>query len=375
MKTCFLIAGAAALWLPQPALACSGPQCALHGGLVGTRGPDADELTLPVNAPALRFMAEDERTFGQTKPALAVEIALSDENGDTPLTVEQTQGPDYVDFAWKEKLEVGSFLTSSLKASYENGSSDPAFNKCELGSEGSWKVTEFAPLPKTLGKLRIVPELEPAHVGGGAGCDDLAPASSVRIHVELSNGAQPWADVLSYETWVDGKRWDPLVSLVLGADADVAKPVVYVPGGSLLTEERGSDIVYALCNPSDYPEAQALLEPGSHSVEMRAALPGTDLVLTSDRATFELAACTGDEPSDQGPPPDAGMPGEPFHPEGAEGDDAAKGGPAADTDDTAQAKSKSGACSTSHQSSRGRLAAPFFGLLGLLLRRRLRALA
>jgi len=371
MKTHFLIVGAAALWLPQPALACSGPVCPLHGGLVGTVGPDADALTLPVNAPALRFTVDDPQAFGQAQPTLEVEIALSDENGDTPLTMERTQGPDYVDFAWKEKLKVGSFVTSSLLASYDSGSSDP--DLCEIGSEGSWKVTEFAPLPKTLGKLRIVPELEPVQVGGGAGCGDLVPASSVRVRVELSSGTEPWADLLSYETWVDGERWDPIVSLVLGEDTVAAKPVIYVPGGSLLTEERGSDIVYAVCDRTDVFESR-LLQPGTHSVEMRAAIPGTDLVLKSDTATFELAACTGDEPNDQDPPPDAGTPGDPFHPDDPT-DDTAKGGPAADSDDTAQSKSKGSACSTAHQSDRDRLAAPFLALLGLLLRRRLRALA
>jgi hypothetical protein len=147
-------------------------------------------------------------------------------------------------------------------------------------------VTPAAPLPRRLGALRIVRSgRRPMSVATwGGSCSEVVDAASVQIEVDLDSEAKPWADVLVYSTFVDGKEWAPWGSLAFGPPY----------GGSWIG--RGRDELYAVCNENK-PVDQGLPQ-GTHQVRMHAGLPDGSLSIDSEPLTVELSC---DAPRIPGP--------------------------------------------------------------------------
>jgi len=155
----------------------------------------------------------------------------------------------------------------------------------DLCREGTPIQTSFvaaasAPFPETLGALvahePLIAEIRVATPSGS--CDTQITAAIVDLELQLDAGAEPWADVFEYSTYVDGERWGPSASL--GSPGPT-----WELGGSWMGRAR--DRVYVLCAATD-PNAAAGVEEGAHTAFMRAELPGREEILESTSVSFEL---------------------------------------------------------------------------------------
>jgi len=132
----------------------------------------------------------------------------------------------------------------------------------------------------------------PLEVASDGPCQWTVDASMVRVSLELDAVALPWADLLAYETRVNGAPWTPSAFSGWG-----------FPAGSSWVG-RGEDLLFAICSEPVYAE-HAFLLPGTHTVELKARLPGTDVVLTSNTITVALT-CAGS--GGEVPDPEGGVP-------------------------------------------------------------------
>jgi hypothetical protein len=150
---------------------------------------------------------------------------------------------------------------------------------CGVFSVAVFEVGPPAALPETLGDLSVYADdygwVEVADAGY---CSRALPAASKVILLDLAEGAAPWEELLFYETLVDGEPWRPR--------RDVRQ--VIPPGYSW--EGRGVDRIHIACLP-DEDRVEGVdygLPPGTHRVQMRATLPGTDVVITSNEIEVDL---------------------------------------------------------------------------------------
>jgi hypothetical protein len=118
-----------------------------------------------------------------------------------------------------------------------------------------------------------------------AECTTEIDAAQAIVTLELAPAAAAWEPLLLYETLVDGLPW--------AASRDAG--VTIAPGESW--EGRGADRLYAACPPGGggYPGIAYGLEPGTHSVQMRAQILGTDRWIESDTIEIDLrCSCRSD---------------------------------------------------------------------------------
>ena len=145
-----------------------------------------------------------------------------------------------------------------------------------------------APLPQTLGALAVLDEgRQWIDVGTAVGsCSTSVDAATATVEIALDAAAAPWADVLAYETRVDGAAWAPVGSIVQR-----------IPLGSSWVG-RARDRVYAICGANEMMGFPGVSE-GTHTIEMRATIPGTALTLATNSVTVELT-CDGPRPDGDG---------------------------------------------------------------------------
>ena len=78
------------------------------------------------------------------------------------------------------------------------------------GIDVPFETTGTRPMPSSLGSLKLVDTSNDSiGVEHGASCSRSIFAAQARLRVDLSADAQPWADVIRYQTYVDGKPWTP----------------------------------------------------------------------------------------------------------------------------------------------------------------------
>jgi hypothetical protein len=156
-----------------------------------------------------------------------------------------------------------------------------------------FEVTEAADVPETLGELELTPvaagSVEVGTVSGS--CSIGVQAMHAELLHRLSAEAAPWADLLAYDTIVDGEPYRPRTRVLAEATPDLASivfaecPDRYPPG------EMRDDGAY----DTDLPE-------GEHTVRVAARLPGAEAAIVSDaaRVTLECSAwdAAAQEPSD-----------------------------------------------------------------------------
>lgn len=277
--------------------ACSGALCT-SAGFVGETDEETLSPPIPANAPALRFAVARPLASFEPPPTLDVTLAQRRGNASTPLSATVDNGKDFIDVVFSAALTEGDTLVAS-GALHHDDDPDGGAPECNVPAGASWTVMAAAPLPKKLGTLEITTSQEEVRVGGGAGCWEMSQASKALVRVELAKEAQPWGGVLAYETWVDGERWSPVVQLVLDSNEE-PNEIAFIPGGALLTQARGSDVIYALCPGEDFAEESERLEAGAHEVEIRAVVPGTDTVLVAGPVTVNLTDCKTDRERDSG---------------------------------------------------------------------------
>jgi hypothetical protein len=151
------------------------------------------------------------------------------------------------------------------------------------GKTWGFTVTAEAPLPTTLGTLRAgAQERVLTTLAANAACSSDVDVARVAVDIEYAAEALPWKDALYYETYVDGERWWPY--------GDLLDP--NAPGGNW--RGRGSDWVTSICRSNGF--AVANVAEGTHTVEIRATLPGTTVALSAGTVEVTLACDESPEP-------------------------------------------------------------------------------
>jgi len=151
------------------------------------------------------------------------------------------------------------------------------------GFPGNPSTSTFQTGPENVDFPESLGVLASNHVGLGRvrlsydGCETEDNLSDrVEIDLVLSATAEPWKDVLIFQTTVNGVPWSP--------SNLQARP----PGASWVG--RAKDLIYLDCE-SPY---QQNLKAGVHTVQMEARLPGDDRVLLSNSVEVSVH-CDTDE--------------------------------------------------------------------------------
>jgi hypothetical protein len=265
-----LAATSFALSTSRPADACSPPPCWGGAFVPGNHG------RVPANAPALFWrpmFVYDDRT---SHPANVVLTSAADPTTPLPLTPQSFGFSDFL-FVPNAPLTPGDYVLTDHTACEEFGVTGP---------QVAFTVGPAAPMPSALGTLTAIPEgVQSIDLSTSGSCSVQTPVAAAQIQLTPSDAALPWLDVLHFETWVDGQRWQYSPSSV----------AIIPPGASPLGRTR--DRVFHVCSSMDGTVFRGADE-GKHVVTMRATLPGTSQVVMSSsvEVTLQCHQPAGDPP-------------------------------------------------------------------------------
>lgn len=150
----------------------------------------------------------------------------------------------------------------------------------DLGSEQRIHVTvsdQAAVSPAGPVALKIgEPITDALGIAAGASCGVSVNAAQLPIKMDLPEAMTAFRDQLYFETIIDGTdRWSPSASIC----------TIVLPGASW--RGKGVDLLFSVCG--DTPAlAHGGLAAGRHTVEMRASLPGTDVLAATSKVEIEL---------------------------------------------------------------------------------------
>jgi hypothetical protein len=226
MRSALLVLAATSFTLSTstPADACSPPPCWGGAFVPGNHG------RVPANAPALfwRPMSGFELT---PDPVNVVLTRAADPTTPILLAAQSFGSGDFL-LAPAAALAPGDYVLTD-------------HTRCEhfdiTGPQVAFTVGPAAPMPSELGTLTAIPEgVQPIELSTSLGsCSVQAPVAAAQIQLTPSDAAVAWLDVLHFETWVDGKRWQYSPSSV----------AVVPPGASPLGRAR--DRVFHVCSSID----------------------------------------------------------------------------------------------------------------------------
>lgn len=253
---------------------CSEPPCQ-NGFLV----PQGDAVTVPANAAGFWWRAERD---GDAAADARVVVTLSG-TAEAPareLEVTRTWAPPRASSAG-DTLPGGVLLAVPLVAGQQLHVE--AADTCAIGGRAPFvadvAVTPESPIPSQLGSLTAA---APVHgplalSSDGGGCSRERETVHVDVALTLDRTAVPWADLLLYETRVDGELYAAAASAIHG------------PPPHESWQGRGRDRLFALCEGvTSATDEPAGLAPGPHEVQLIARLPGSDLSISSDTLRVEL---------------------------------------------------------------------------------------
>jgi hypothetical protein len=266
--------------LSRPADACSAPQC-WPGAFI-----PQDGAVIPENAPGFYFRPSLQG--GAPGDASFVHLtADSDPSTSLAFTAVPQPNGDFV-LVPDAPLLAGETYTLEDRT---------VCNGAALRSRFTAGPT--APLPSSLGAVNLIghgifAEIDVATSSGS--CSTKVEATIAQITLDRSATAEPWKDLLLYETLVDDKPWINQASINVRTD----------PGESWLG--RGTDLLYRVCKPNPDAAFQGLAV-GGHNVRFRASLPGlanqTSLATPASPVEIMCAANPGEE-EEPGKPDDGG---------------------------------------------------------------------
>lgn len=259
----FAVAGLMSSASP-PAEACSPPVCFGGAFLPGDQGH------VPANAPGLLWRA----MFDYDAPPDPAKVVLtSAADPATPIAFTARPLADHEFLLTPDApLAPGSYVITDRTVCGDAATKGPSV---------LFSVTPAAAMPTSLGALVAMPasrqQLDLMSRSGACS----SPAMVVGAAVELvpSSAAQPWLDLLQFQTLVDGGFWQYQTGL------DFSLP----PGQSPLGRAR--DRVYQVCSSSD-PTVSGLAA-GKHVVKMTAQLPGITQGVVSDPIDVTLQCDPG----------------------------------------------------------------------------------
>lgn len=295
-------------WSSSTVFACSGLACS----------PDQYvpyDGTVPANIAAIAWWAGDEyrspsdsdaSVSGDVKTTasdLALECMGAAEAAPHAVAIDVELGQAYSLVRPKTPLVDGAHcnlrsrvVACDLRGEGEHPEFWSPFDAGYLSGVAAFQVGAEAPLPAALG--RLVPEpavMDSIELSEGAGCSVMQPACTIDAAITFSDDARRWKDAFVYETRVDGKVW------LLRR----AAPLPVEAGASYAG--RGREILFAT-QPGVHSRADVQgLSPGKHTVVIRAALPGTAVMLETAPVEIDLN-CFAQTDAGMQPPVDAGPP-------------------------------------------------------------------
>ncbi len=247
------VSAVALLQVESVAQACSG--CS------GAAVAPEDGTVMPVNAVGVRWHAAG---------AAIDDVVLLDVEANVELAISSEEN-GWIDLRPAQPLEPNK----TYRFEFPGTECGPAFSRTySTGPSAELVATELGALmaePPVQGNIPV-PE--------SVTCTDDVDAVSVRVELELDPQLEPFADVLMYETLVDGERWahDPMFF----APAQVGRSWV----------GRGVDVIFATC-PNGNSDGVSI---GPHQVQMRAQIPGLPgALLESDIIEIVLECETPEE--------------------------------------------------------------------------------
>jgi hypothetical protein len=246
---------------------------------------------IPSNSPGLLWWGEFEGSNG-TEQDLPVQIASA--SGE-PLPVEYELvskdqglwlfrprggfkiGKSYV-FTTRQICSRLFRLIPRAKSSTGQPSSEQPDG--DLGSEQRINVTvsdQAAVSPTGPVALKIgEPITDVLVIAAGVSCGVSVNAAQLPIEMVLPESMRAFRDQLYFETIIDGTdRWSPTATICS----------IVLPGASW--QGKGVDLLFSVCG--DTPAlARGGLASGRHTVEMRASLPGTNVLAATSKVEIEL---------------------------------------------------------------------------------------
>lgn len=324
MRWCLPALVAVCVLLLEPlAQACSGNDCE------PARVVPSHDTVMPANAAGIRW-------YSAGADVEQVTLRESETNVELPIA--------FVEDGWIYDLRPAVPLEPDKSYRFELPASDcsDAFQYWFVSAS----PVEIA--ANNLGSLTATPtELDQIEVPESVSCSIYVDAVSVRINLELDPQLQPFADLLMYETLVDGEPWHHT-------------PRFFAPlqiGRSWIG--RGVDLVFATC-PGGGSDGVSL---GPHEVQMLARIPGLpDVLLASNVVEITLECATTAETGDDG---------ESDHGESDDESDSGESGNFVVPHDPAAEDDRGGcSCSSDGERSTAVLTAPLVLLLAWSRRRR-----
>jgi MYXO-CTERM domain-containing protein len=239
----------------DPAEACS-PACAVPK-LVPVAG-----ATVPASTPGFLFIGYS---------ANASSVQLVDANGAViagTFSTDAASGDTY--FAPSSPLAPGDYATRSPKACNSTETVDAPFT-----------VTASAPLPTATGSLSLKKsgrETLSAVTSSGS-CTEPVDAAYIDLDVAIDPALTPYLSIVTWQTKVDGKWWSKKDPISLGV----------APEGNARSYLR----LFTPCDGKTSTGRDQGLSAGTHSVEVRAFLPG-GAALSPATVTVDLTCNGGD---------------------------------------------------------------------------------
>jgi MYXO-CTERM domain-containing protein len=270
---------AASLLVAPRTDACSGSLCNGPGWLV----PESGQV--PENATAFLWVPSDGPDPLTVTAADVTFLDLTG-GGEVQLGVTVTElsaGTYWIEPA--QPLQAGTpyRLTGASFCNESGQSFDPVVAELSAGASA------LLPTGASLGSL----VLEPVEIGNlqvatwSGACEAYVTASQLAFAIDLSPEAAPWADLLLYETLVDGQPWAPVDTAGLSG-MNYYDP----PGPGESWTGRGRDVVYTICHTDD-DGALAGVQLGAHTIQLLATLTGhPEINLASDEVGIELSCDT-----------------------------------------------------------------------------------
>jgi hypothetical protein len=150
----------------------------------------------------------------------------------------------------------------------------------DLGSEQRINVTvsdQAAVSPGFPLALKIgEPITDALGIAAGVSCGVSVNAAQLSIEMVLPEAMRAFIDQLYFETIIDGTdRWSPSASICS----------LVLPGASW--RGRGVDLLFSVCGETPALATEGLAS-GRHTVEMRASLPGTNVLAATSKVEIEL---------------------------------------------------------------------------------------
>jgi hypothetical protein len=254
----------------------------------------SDEGLIPSNSRGLLWWGEFEGSTG-TDQSPPVQIATA--SGE-PLPVEyelvtkdQSRKSLWL-FRPRDGFKIGQSYVFTTRRTFEYiGTGEEQRVSVTVSDQAA--VSPAGPVALKIGE----PIIDALQIAVGVSCSMRVNAAQLPIEMDLPKAMRAFRDYLYFETIIDGtNRWFASANLCApkvpgaswrGKGVDLLFSTCGDTQLSLTSREEGSGIEEFLADLAERSEREGLAA-GRHTVEMRASLPGTDVLAVTSKVEVEL---------------------------------------------------------------------------------------